>query len=59
MPKAKSATSSSAGCRRPPGDTIWQQARWLDADQNLRRFVLNEPRGGVFNHVSLRVILMR
>lgn len=43
------------GVAPPPGDTIWQQARWLDADQRLRRFVLNEPRGGVFKHVSLLV----
>ncbi len=43
------------GVPPPPGATIWEQARWIDADQSLRRFVLNEPRGGVFKHVSLLV----
>lgn len=43
------------GAPPPPGASVWEQARWLDADQSLRRFVLNEPRGGVFKHVSLLV----
>lgn len=43
------------GVPSPPGDSIWEQARWIDQDQSLRRFVLNEPRGGVFKHVSLLV----
>ncbi|MDE2858734.1 MAG: proline racemase family protein [Chloroflexota bacterium] len=43
------------GAPPPPGDSIWEQARWIDQDQSLRRFVLNEPRGGVFKHVSLLV----
>jgi proline racemase len=30
-------------------------ARWIDQDQKLRQFVLNEPRGGVFKHVNLLV----
>ena len=43
------------GVPPPPGDTIWEQARWIHEDQSLRRFVLNEPRGGVFKHISLLV----
>jgi proline racemase len=39
----------------PPGDSIWEQSRWIDNDQWLRQFVLNEPRGGVFKHVNLLV----
>jgi proline racemase len=39
----------------PPGDTIWEQSRWVAKDQTLRRLVLNEPRGGVFRHVNLLV----
>lgn len=39
----------------PPGDSVWEQARWLHADATLRNFVLNEPRGGVFRHVNLLV----
>ena len=39
------------GVAPPPGDTIWDQARWIAADETLRNFVLNEPRGGVFRHV--------
>jgi proline racemase len=41
------------GVAPPPGDSIWEQSRWIDNDQALRRFVLNEPRGGVFKHVNL------
>ena len=43
------------GVASPPGDTIWQQSRWIAQDQDLRRFVLNEPRGGVFKHINLLV----
>lgn len=43
------------GVAPPPGDTLWQQARWIDDDQNLRQLVLNEPRGGVFKHINLLV----
>ncbi|MEZ5777628.1 MAG: proline racemase family protein [Paracoccaceae bacterium] len=43
------------GVAPPPGDTIWQQSRWLAKDNRLRNFVLNEPRGGVFRHVNLLV----
>ena len=43
------------GVLPPPGDTIWAQSRWIAQDETLRRFVLNEPRGGVFRHVNLLV----
>lgn len=43
------------GVDPPPGDTLWQQSRWIAQDQTLRRFVLNEPRGGLFRHVNLLV----
>ena len=43
------------GVTPPPGDSIWEQARWIEQDQTLRQFVLNEPRGGVFKHVNLLV----
>jgi len=43
------------GVNPPPGDSIWEQSRWIEQDQTLRRFVLNEPRGGVFKHVNLLV----
>lgn len=43
------------GVAVPPGDTIWEQSRWIDKDKTLRNFVLNEPRGGVFKHVNLLV----
>jgi len=43
------------GVMPPPGDTLWQQSRWIAKDQTLRNFVLNEPRGGVFRHVNLLV----
>ena len=44
-----------AGVEPPPGATVWEQSRWIDQDQTLRRFMLNEPRGGVFKHVNLLV----
>ncbi len=43
------------GVTPPPGATLWEQSRTLWADQTLRDFVLNEPRGGVFRHVNLLV----
>ncbi len=43
------------GVATPPGETIWDQSRWVADDENLRNFVLNEPRGGVFRHVNLLV----
>jgi proline racemase len=44
-----------AGVAPPPGDSLWDQARWIERDGTLRNFVLNEPRGGVFRHVNLLV----
>ena len=43
------------GVAPPPGETIWEQRRWIAEDGTLRNFVLNEPRGGVFRHVNLLV----
>ncbi|MEL7312772.1 MAG: proline racemase family protein [Pseudomonadota bacterium] len=43
------------GVETPPGDTIWEQSRWIAEDEGLRNYVLNEPRGGVFRHVNLLV----
>lgn len=43
------------GVAPPPGETIWDQSRWIAQDNRLRDFVLNEPRGGVFRHVNLLV----
>ena len=43
------------GIEPPPGDTLWEQARWIATDNRLRQYVLNEPRGGVFRHCNLLV----
>jgi len=43
------------GVTPPPGDTLWEQRSFIARDETLRRFVLNEPRGGVFRHVNLLV----
>jgi proline racemase len=43
------------GVAPPPGDTLWDQSRFIARDQGLRNFLLNEPRGGVFRHVNLLV----
>ncbi|MFT5390310.1 MAG: proline racemase [Gammaproteobacteria bacterium] len=43
------------GVLPPPGDTLWEQSRWIANDNVLRDFMLNEPRGGVFRHVNLLV----
>jgi len=43
------------GVAPPPGDTLWEQRKFISEDQSLRNFVLNEPRGGVFRHVNLLV----
>jgi proline racemase len=43
------------GVAPPPGETLWDQRRWIAEDGALRAFVLNEPRGGVFRHVNLLV----
>jgi len=43
------------GVAPPPGDTLWRQSRFIATDRELRNFLLNEPRGGVFRHVNLLV----
>ena len=43
------------GVAPPPGETLWEQSRFIANDGRLRGFVLNEPRGGVFRHVNLLV----
>lgn len=43
------------GVSPPPGETLWEQSRWIANDDTLRNFMLNEPRGGVFRHVNLLV----
>jgi proline racemase len=43
------------GVAPPPGETLWEQRSFIDRDETLRNFVLNEPRGGVFRHVNLLV----
>jgi proline racemase len=43
------------GVAPPPGETLWEQSRWIARDETLRNFLLNEPRGGVFRHVNLLV----
>ena len=43
------------GVAPPPGETIWDQSRWIAQDGALRDLVLNEPRGGVFRHANLLV----
>ena len=43
------------GVPTPPGDTIWEQSRYIASDNTLRNFVLNEPRGGIYGHVNLLV----
>lgn len=43
------------GVAPPPGDTLWEQSRFIARDETLRNFMLNEPRGGVFRHVNLLV----
>ncbi|MTI08398.1 trans-3-hydroxy-L-proline dehydratase [Curvivirga aplysinae] len=43
------------GVAPPPGDTLWDMRKWIEQDNTLRNFVLNEPRGGVFRHINLLV----
>ncbi|MCB2109630.1 MAG: proline racemase family protein [Defluviimonas sp.] len=43
------------GVAPPPGATLWDRRAFIARDGALRRFVLNEPRGGVFRHVNLLV----
>ena len=43
------------GVMPPPGDSVWEQSRFIAQDNSLRDFLLNEPRGGVFRHYNLLV----
>ena len=43
------------GVAPPPGETLWEQSRFIARDETLRNFVLNEPRGGVYRHINLLV----
>lgn len=43
------------GVASPPGETLWAQRGFIAADETLRNFILNEPRGGMFRHVNLLV----
>ena len=43
------------GVAPPPGATLWDQRSFIEKDDGLRKFLLNEPRGGVFRHVNLLV----
>jgi len=43
------------GVAPPPGETLWEQSRWLASDGALRGLLLNEPRGSVARHVNLLV----
>jgi proline racemase len=45
----------TGGVAPPPGDTLWEQRRWIAEDGTLRALMLNEPRGGMFRHVNLLV----
>ncbi len=45
----------TGGVATPPGETLWDQSRFIAHDNTLRQFVLNEPRGGVFRHINLLV----
>ena len=33
-----------SGVEPPPGETIWEQRCFIERDEHLRNFVLNEPR---------------
>lgn len=43
------------GVTPPPGQTLWEQRKFVAQNKTLRDFVLNEPRGGVFRHINLLV----
>ncbi len=43
------------GVAPPPGETLWEQSRFIARDGKLRNLLLNEPRGGVFRHFNLLV----
>ena len=43
------------GVQPPPGETIWEQSRFIAGDERCGTSCSNEPRGGVFRHVNLLV----
>lgn len=43
------------GVLPPPGNSVWEQSRFIAQDGTLRALILNEPRGGVFKHINLLV----
>lgn len=44
----------TGGVLPPPGDTILAQQQWLEKHgDDLRKFLLYEPRGGAFTHANL------
>ena len=43
------------GVAPPPGNSVAEMRDYIEADDRLRNFMLNEPRGGVFRHVNLLV----
>lgn len=45
----------TGGVLPPPGDTLFDQKTWLEQHDELRQFLLYEPRGGAFVHANLIV----
>lgn len=43
----------TGGIAPPPGETLWEQSRYLAENTAMKDFLLNEPRGGVFRHINL------
>lgn len=42
-----------SGVPTPAGKTIWEQSRFLEKDNELRNFLLREPRGSLNKHFNL------
>ena len=42
-----------SGVPTPAGKTIWEQSRFLEKDNELRNFLLCEPRGSLNKHFNL------
>src|SRR3954451_11371230 len=47
------------GVLPPPGNTVYERMRALEADDSLRRLLLREPRGSVAVHANLIVPTLR
>ena len=43
------------GVTPPPGDSLWDMRNWIEKDNRLRQYLLNEPRGSLSRHVNLLV----